>query len=374
MKITSELSILPNRSLEPKFDDKDGGATIAGVIAAIGAIAKLMSDIGGVGDDAQSVIRKIREIAKNVEKIKDIIIEIQKELEQLPLVIDEKLEEKFSNFVNYRLRALISMYLEIKEGIIDAEEVPTVILKLLGELYHDIRVESRVMMNYGTPAIGVISLSYSIEDDCARLLGLGGSFRRSGLTTSRNFLQKILSGGEDQPAKTSVVGYKNELQNLNDKFSDYFEWLDENFVAQTNRWASNWVLIRSTGSILRGGYHIYERWHFVSSVSGNTNDGFTYSETKSREEKSERYHGEEEGGPERDRVHEDPKNHFGNKFDKNESIFRRNLDGSNNSVMYVNLMINKRHEINESYESLSKLVELITSAIGGIDERMETLD
>lgn len=346
--------------------NKDGGLTLAAVIAALGGLAKLMNEISGNASDLEKLIRTM---SNNIQEIRNTVIRIEKFIDRLPLLIDKTLEDKFSQYVDNRLRALIQMYLEVKASLIESKEVPAEIINRLVFIHNEISTESRVIMGYGVSAASAIALTTGVEDDCAELLRYSPSFRKEALKSLASFFSRMLIGSEEQISPDSIEGYLNSLEDLTTQVDNYISKLDQKFVTSTRSWSSPWTC--TTSGTKNEKTITCRRVNYVAAVIGNSTEGYSYQETSVSESRSEiigsasRFHNLVE-----DAAEYESKDDF---FITNPELFREDLSAFRSDVEYANSIVRFRDELTETKENITSLKNIYSDALSNTNIRLSRL-
>lgn len=344
--------------------DKDGGMTLAAVIAALGALAKLMDQISGNAADLENLIRKM---SSNIQDIRNSVARIEKFLDRLPLIIDQTVEAKFSQFVDNRLRALIQMYLEVKASLINMDAIPPETSSRLAFIHNEISTESRVIMGYGVSAASVLAVTISIEDDCAGLLKYSNSFRRESIRTLADFFSRMLTGHSEKPTPDSIDGYLQSLSDLLVKLDSYISFLDKKFSKSERAWSSAWQCTIS-------GYkndHVRtcRRVNYVATVVGSSKETYSYQETSAAESYTEILNERltSEAKDASDTVVHD------NFLVADPELFRENLIAQRSDVEYANSILRFRAELLETKKDIENLRAIYSSALSRANARIAAL-
>jgi hypothetical protein len=338
------------------------------VIEILGALAKLMDDVSsGTGDLSQL----LKQLSSDVQDIRRTVTRIEVFLNRLPLVIDATVEEKFADYVNNRLRASTQMYLEIRIGLLGGTDIPPTIRSRLDSIYNEIGRDSRVIMSYGTAAASVLAINVSVEDDCAKLLGIGKPFRKAALQTLSDYFSRVLTGGAHPPAPESIDGYLHILSNAVDEFNSYItSHLDQTFSSAERLGAYEWRLV-GTGGGKSGRYRIYKRTHYLAKVLGNSNKGFTYQETSTREEQKKEAIEDKVAGGEQILS---PRFRADALSVRTDQLFRRDLAAELTDVEYANDILAKRVELLGTQKHLTALKSVFDAAMSRTRSRISKLN
>lgn len=350
-----QFSLLPGHGplLNYNRSEKDGGATIAGAIAIVGSIAKLMNDIA---NDAEGIESKIKEMANQVRNIRDAVVRIEKFLDRLPLLIEATVRDKFAEFVDLRLHAAVTMYLEVKAGLVGLNQIPPVLEERLRYIHNLLSTESRVIMGYGIPAATVLTITMEIEDDCAFLLNYNKAFRRQSLTTIASYFEGVLTGRTEPASEKSLTGYLSSITEEEATLDEYLQWLDVKFSGQQRSWETGWSCTISgyKGNRIK----TCKRIHYQASVIGSSSAGFSYQETSRSEITRESVESPfvPADGPEAE-VDSD-------EFSvKNTTLFRKDLIPQRSDIEYANSMLDAKKQLVSMRAEVEPLRDVYASAL-----------
>ncbi|MCB2215121.1 MAG: hypothetical protein KQH59_03585 [Desulfobulbaceae bacterium] len=347
--------------------------TVAVSIAKLITTAKSIYDLFKSDERNEEELDYLRQILTEIRYIHDAVLRIETFLRQLPFLIDQTVEEKFINFVTNKLRAHTLMFIEIGIALKRSQEISKPVLAQLEMIYHDLRVENRIIMSYGAPAATVLSLTALIEDECGRLIGIGDEFRIEGLFTFYNFFEETLSGTRTNQEVLSINQYLEQLTEFNNEFNSYIQWLNDSFVGKKRSWASEWKVSRDTivgrGSNAEG--CVYEACRIYNSVVTKEGEIFIYSENSYEKERVKycvypkaQISGDVKSVINLDNTHPPD---FTYAFD-------RKLQGTREDVNYANKSIEKHKELLDVLRYTKDLKKLYSDAFEQINQKLNSLN
>lgn len=356
-------SLLPGHGPQglPTYD-KDGGATVAAVIATLSALARLMHDISGNAKDLENLIRKM---SASIQDIRDSIRRIEKFLDRLPLVIEEKVEQGFAQYVDNQLRALVLMYLEVKAS---PNLDPAMMKDRLMYVYNLISQQSRVIMGYGVPAASVIALTMPIEDDCARMLNVDKAFRKAAVQTLAQFFSQVLTGNSEIPKPDSIEGYIASASSLHQKITGYVAYLDSSFKGRQRTWSSPWQCV--IGGYKNDHFRTCRRTNYQATVTGDSTTGYNYQETSSSESYTEPVGSSSRLAFAPGIVHAVAADDF---VIADTDLFRKDLIAQRADVEYANEVLKAQRQLLENLQGVTQIRDIYASALSRAKEKMTAL-
>ncbi len=367
-----EARMLPGASLERyPWIPEDGGAAVAAWVTAFASVVELFRK---VTDRDGDVVDQIDQISQEIRQIKDTLLNIERFLGGFPQLLDRALERSFVNFVSQRLHGLMEMYLELKKGIELGGDITPEIEQQLTSIYHDLRSETRTITGYGVPAGTLVGLAYNVEDDCAALLNVGATFRKSALETIDSFFTQVLQGADGRSGYHSIAVQLSQLVTFRAKLDEYLNTLDHVFSGATASWTSSPPIYVNSSSSGNQICTLYRVTKYNSKIVGNRKIGYSYEETSRDETFTTCVYDDSGGGRGGDRFRTEY-NEL-SYFDGERGFAFRppsSLPLGHESTRYANSIITKYNEVQSSIAGLEKLQKSYAKIQTGVRNKIASI-